>query len=142
MKRKDIVSGVVLIVIGLLVAQQAAQLTYRDEFGPGPGMLPYWLGLIMCGLAVIQVGLALRRRDDAIPTARSDKGRVLPAAAGLIVMAAAVEVIGFMPSFGLLSFFLVYAVERQSFGRAATTALAMVLGFVLLFRLILPIPLP
>lgn len=140
--KRDIISGIVVAALGLLVTRQAAMLTYRDEFGPGPGLLPYWLGLILCALALIQVGLAFRRGRAAAVSTASNKSRVLLAVTALVVMTGAVPVIGFIPSFGLLSFFLVYAVEKRSLPRAAAVAVAMMLGFVLLFRMFLPVPLP
>jgi putative tricarboxylic transport membrane protein len=142
MKRADIVSGLVVAAAGLLIMQQAATLTYRDEFGPGPGLLPYWLGWILFALAVIQVALAVRSGGEPSTDSVSNKGRVLVVIGGFIAMVAAIEAIGFIASFGLLSFFLVYVVERRSLPRAAAVAVALVLGFLLVFRVFLPIPLP
>jgi hypothetical protein len=146
--KRDIGSGLVVAAIGVLVTREAAALTYRDEFGPGPGLLPFWLGLILCALAVVQIVLALRsargsRNATSYTTAPEVKrGRVVLAAAGLAVMAGAVDTIGFISGLGLLSFFLVYVVERRSLPRAAAVAVSMMLGFLLLFRVFLPIPLP
>jgi putative tricarboxylic transport membrane protein len=154
MKRRDIVSGLLVAGVGIFVTQQATTLTYRDEFGPGPGLLPFWLGILMIVLAAFQIVLGIlgtRRRSGteaefvvqnsaSIPDLR--KHRVLLAAVGLIATAAGLQTLGFFASFGLLSFFLVYVIERRSLSRALAVTAAITLGFLLLFRVILPLPLP
>lgn len=158
MKRQDIASGLVLAGVGIFVTLQARTLTYRDEFGPGPGLLPFWLGLILTALALCQAGSALWRgiegrtpnsKGSEIPEfglrpsiPRSRIRRVLLACVGLVATVALMEVLGFIASFGLLSFFLVYVVERRSLPSAIAVAVAMTLSFLLLFRVILPVPLP
>jgi hypothetical protein len=142
MKRQDLVSGLVLAVLGILVARQAATLTYRDEFGPGPGLLPFWLGWIMFALALCQVAVTLWRNPETSPASSSGKSRVLLAALSFAAMVGAIDVIGFFAGFGALTFFLVYAVERRSLTRSIAVAVAMTLAFVLLFRVLLPVPLP
>ena len=169
MKRQDIVSGIVLAGLGIFVTLHARTLTYRDEFGPGPGLLPYWLGLIMTALALLQVVFAAWRgfgngeirgqtppadeshRDSAELPQRRGSDPIFPrpripqvilASASLIATVAAMEVLGFILTFGLLSFFLVYVVERRSLPGAIVVAVAMVLSFLLVFRVFLPVQLP
>jgi hypothetical protein len=57
-------------------------------------------------------------------------------------MVAVINVLGFILSFGLLSFFLVYVVERRSFRDATIVAVASTAGFLLLFHVLIPLPLP
>ena len=148
MKRRDIASGAVLAGVGILVTQQARHLTYRDEFGPGPGLLPYWLGLILTALGACLVIFAFRGSsgtEEEFPKNSSSVPklpRVLLAWLGLVGTVAALEVLGFVLSLGLLSFFLIYVVERRSLSRAITVAVAITVCFLLLFRVILPVPLP
>lgn len=151
MKRPDIASGLVLAGLGVFVTQQAARLTYRDEFGPGPGLLPFWLGLLLIALASCLAVFSLRRKEksgevDRIPSTEFGQphriSRVLLAWLSLVVTVAALNVLGFIVSLGLLSFFLVYVVERRPLRNAITVAVAIALSFLLLFRAILPVPLP
>ena len=152
--------------VGIFVILQARTLTYRDEFGPGPGVLPFWLGLILTALASCQVVLALWNNGDVRPSPAASRrplpggeadsplplgevgpshsriSRVLLAWVGLVATVAALKVLGFFASLGMLSFFLVYVVERRSLPRAIAVAVAMTLSFLLLFRVILPVPLP
>jgi hypothetical protein len=84
----------------------------------------------------------LKPKQPAANPPRNGFARAAIAAAGLVAAAAAVETLGLIVSFGLLSFFLVYAIERRSFVAALTVAAAFAMSFLALFRLILQSPLP
>ncbi len=146
MKRRDIVGGLFLAGLGVFIIQQSRLMTYGDEFGPGPGLLPYWLGVLLTVLAASMVVHALWKKEGRglkpATTSAPATFRVVLASAGLIGTVAVLEVFGFFVSFALLSFLLVYAIERRSFPTAITVTIAITLGFVVLFRLILPVPLP
>ena len=148
MIRRDVAAGLALAGVGILVTRQVQTLSYLDEFGPGPGFLPFWLGALMTVLASLLVFIGLRDRrevpkhESGGPTGSPRLGRALLGAVGLVAMAAALDVLGFIVSFALLSFFLVYVIERRSLLGAITVAIAITLSFLLLFRVILPVPLP
>lgn len=148
MKRRDVVSGLALAILGLLVAQQSRSLTYSDEFGPGPGVLPLWLGLILSALAGCLVLFAAIRKGSEEPKEHSDVSvlskflRVFPAWLALIATVAVLNVVGFVASLGLFTFFLVYWVERRSLKSAIVVSVAITVSFVFVFRVILPVPLP
>jgi Na+/melibiose symporter-like transporter len=148
MKRRDIASGVALAILGLWVAQQARGLTYNDEFGPGPGLLPLWLGLILSVLAGCLLIFEAIRKSSKEPQEHSDVSvlskflRVFPAWLALLATVALLNVVGFVASLGLFTFFLVYWVERRSLKSAIVVSVAITLSFLVVFRVILPVPLP
>ncbi len=115
---------------------QSRTLSYQDEFGPGPGFLPYWLGLLLTALSVALI-VSAKSSGSGSPA-----GRTLLSIAGLSAMTATLNTIGFIAGFGLLSFFLVYVIERRSLRHSLMVALCMSAGFLLLFHVILPVPLP
>jgi hypothetical protein len=148
MGRRDFASGFALAILGLFVANQARSLTYSDEFGPGPGLLPLWLGLILSALAGCLVISAALRKGSEEPKEHSDVSvlskflRVVPAWLGLIATVAVLNVLGFVASLGLFTFFLVYRVERRSLKSAIVVSVAITVSFLFVFRVILPVPLP
>jgi hypothetical protein len=142
---RDAVAGVVLAGLGLWVNRQGRALSYRDEFGPGPGFLPYWLGLLLITLALCLIVSAVRGRPATVGAVYDRPGRTsraLLAILGMAVTVAVVERLGFMAGLAMLTFYLVYAIERRSFSRAVTVAVALTLSFFILFRIVLPLPLP
>jgi hypothetical protein len=153
MKRRDTLTGITLAVLGVLIVREASMLTYRDEFGPGPGLLPFWLGILLTGLALCLVASSwLKNRDssdtDVAQVTDTTSGQrrrvpaVLVAMLGFLGIIAVLNVLGFILSFGLLSFFLVYVVERRSLKDATIVAFACAASFLLLFRVLIPLPLP
>jgi hypothetical protein len=144
MRGRDLTAGLVLAGLGILITRYSQSLSYLDEFGPGPGFLPYWLGLVLTALALCLVISAARTRAQAPKpeAAGQGSGRALVTIAGLFAMVAMLELLGFLAAFALLSFFMVYVVERQSFTRSIAVTAAITFGFFLLFRIIIPLPLP
>jgi hypothetical protein len=63
MRRADRVSGFLLLVFGAGFAAGARQYPYWTSTGPGSGFLPFWLGLVMAGLAAALLVSAARRPD-------------------------------------------------------------------------------
>ena len=52
MRLADLIGGVVVLILGLAVVFFSSQLTYYSEFGPGPGFLPLWVGIIIIACAI------------------------------------------------------------------------------------------
>jgi hypothetical protein len=146
MKRPDLSSGLVLTGVGVFVIQQSRLLSYRDEFGPGPGLLPFWLGVMLTVFALWQVAAALipvknaKGDSPGLPLLR--RAGVLLTTVSLAATAALLNVLGFILSLGLLSLFLVYVIERRSLPRAIAVAVVISLAFLLVFRFLLPVQLP
>jgi len=49
MRFADLLGGVVVLLFGLSVVFFSSQLPYTSEYGPGPGLLPLWLGVGLAG---------------------------------------------------------------------------------------------
>ena len=128
----------------MLVMRQGRSLSYHDEFGPGPGFLPYWLGLVLTALALCLVISAVRShaQHEKPESPSRGAGRALLTTGGLFAMVAGLDVLGFVTSFALLSFFMVCIVEKRSLGVSIAVTAAITFGFFLLFRVIIPLPLP
>jgi hypothetical protein len=63
MRLADLVGGVVVLILGLAVILFSSQMEYYSEFGPGPGFLPLWLGVVLIGCAVFVIVNVLRKHD-------------------------------------------------------------------------------
>lgn len=48
----DLIGGVFVLIFGLAVVFFSSQLNYYSEFGPGPGFLPLWVGIIITACAI------------------------------------------------------------------------------------------
>jgi hypothetical protein len=52
MRIADLIGGVIVLLLGLAVIFFSSQLEYYSEYGPGPGFLPLWVGIIIAGCAI------------------------------------------------------------------------------------------
>jgi hypothetical protein len=63
----DLIGGIVVLLFGLAAVFFSLQLGYKVDFGPGPGFLPFWLGI---GIAACSLGVlyqALRKHGKTGP---------------------------------------------------------------------------
>jgi uncharacterized membrane protein len=65
MKIADLVGGLVVLLLGIAIVFFSYQLPYESEYGPGPGFLPLWLGIVLIGSAVFVLLNILRKHVKA-----------------------------------------------------------------------------
>ena len=63
MRLAALIGGVVVLFFGLAVVFFSSQLPYYSEFGPGPGFLPLWVGVVLIGCAIFVIINVLRKHD-------------------------------------------------------------------------------
>lgn len=144
MKKGDVLAGLCLIGLGIFIIQQARQLDYVNEFGPGPGFLPLWLGIGFIVLAPSLIVMTVLRSMSLAVGERSWKelARALATWGGLMVMTALLNWLGFILSFIFLSLFLVLVMDRRPLWTALAVAVGSAFGFYLIFTVALGVSLP
>ena len=55
MRIADLLSGIVVFLLGVALIFFSRQLSYMSEYGPGPGFLPLWLGIGLVGCALFVI---------------------------------------------------------------------------------------
>lgn len=144
MKKADVLAGLCLIGLGIFIIQQALQLDYINEYGPGPGFLPLWLGIGFLALASSLVVMTiLRPMSPAVGGGSWKKTtRALTTWGGLMAMTALLSRLGFILSFTLLTLFLVLVMDRRSPFTALAVGVGSAFGFYLIFAVALGLSLP
>jgi hypothetical protein len=142
---KELFSGVLLAVFGLYVTIASARFSYLSEDGPGPGFLPFWLGIALCGLALSLAAVNLwRRAPRPLHAPRSWLGERRALSGWLALMGAIIlfPLLGFSLSLVLLTLFIVAIMEGRSFWNAIVIALGIGIGFHMIFVVALGLSLP
>jgi hypothetical protein len=142
---KELLSGVLLAVFGLYVTIESARFSYVSEDGPGPGFLPFWLGIALCGLALSLAAVNLWRRAPRplhAPCSWLGERRALSGWLALMGAIILFPLLGFSLSLVLLTLFLVAIMEGRSFWSAVVIALGIGIGFQLIFVVALGLSLP
>ena len=115
------------------------------EDGPGAGFFPMWYGSLMIILSLLMVAGAVLKSD---PTAAgkgvnwSELRRVASCWAAFVACIALLQPLGFILSFGLMTWFLVSVLFRKPLVIALSTAVIGPLVFYALFTFALGISLP
>ena len=129
----DFWAGLAFAALGAYIVSEARGWVYLGEEGPGAGFFPMWYGIAMLVLSfALVVGAARKTRPGDAPRGASpwkDTGRALACWAALAVSVALLNLVGFIVSFTLLSWFIVAILCRKRAG----FALAISIGYAVLF---------
>lgn len=145
MRRADRFSAVVILVGSLVLMWAARQLPESHTFGPGPEFLPFWLGALMAGLAVLLFVSAGQRPAAAEAKVFPGLAALLPlglTVGGLAAYILTLERLGFLLGTGLLTLFLLRAVMRERWGMTLLVAALNAAALQVIFRTLLGVSLP
>lgn len=136
------ISAAAIIALSLSAAYTAARMDIYSDYGPGAGLFPLVLSLLLAILTLIWLLTPVRQSEVPEGLARDSVMRVLS-----IPLAVALS-IWWMPflGFALTSFIAIFAIMivtgKHSIAFTAGLAGASSLGFLLLFRQALGVSLP
>jgi putative tricarboxylic transport membrane protein len=140
---RDVVAGLALAGLGSYVAWRALGWDLLTEDGPGPGFFPLGYGVLMLVLSALLVLRAiLQPRPAGAPADVAGHLRALLTWAVFAGSAFAMQWIGFVAGFAILSAFIVAFVFRRGWKRAAAVGLASAGGFWLVFAQVMGVGLP
>ncbi|HEX2228571.1 MAG TPA: tripartite tricarboxylate transporter TctB family protein [Candidatus Binatia bacterium] len=143
---KDLLAGVALAALGLYVTFASYDFTYLSDEGPGPGFLPFWLGLAIFTLALCLSVINLGRTPAPAGAARrqswSGEKRALSVWLAVMSMILLSSLLSFTISLMLLTVFIIAFMEGRSLQSAIVVALGLGIGFHLIFVVMLGLSLP
>jgi len=139
--RDDYVTGAALALAGMLIAWQAWQYPIGSLAEPGPGYLPFALGIALGVFgALIAAGGG---RSPAFRWERfSDGLKGLAILAGLAFAALALERLGYRITIAVLLLYYLGVVERRPWITTFVLTVVVALGSHYLFARLLRVPLP
>lgn len=145
MRSADRLAGAALL--GLSLAFSAAAIknhNYWGDNGPGPGFLPFWLGLVMAVLAVLLLISALRSRDPGEPWLPQGEGlrRLLLVLGVTIAFVVLLPLLGMALGTALFITALMRGVERHRWPLTLAVALVTTGFNYLVFTFWLKVPFP
>jgi putative tricarboxylic transport membrane protein len=145
-KRRDIISSLFWMAMGIGISYGGYDLDLGSLRDPGSGFMFFWVGLFMIGLSLIIFIAAVREK--------STKGelkvfwteirwkKVVSVLAALFIYAYVLTPLGFIPTTILLLIFLFKAVDPQKWSWAILGAIVCTLAAYGLFQLWLGCQLP
>lgn len=146
MKRPYQITSVVLILFSAFVVRESLDMVYYTPLGPGAGFFPFWIGVIVGGLAAIMLFQATFQRSDPMPEGffptRIGYMRVGSVTLAVVGVVALMIPVGFRLTMLFFLVFLLFALGRQNWLVTALVSLAGSFGAFYIFEKWLQVPLP
>jgi putative tricarboxylic transport membrane protein len=147
MKKGDMITGIVLLVLSGYVIQEAWQMPASATFAPGAGFLPFWLGVILAVLATILLVSAWLRQateKDSKPLFPGKQALLAIALVlvGLVGYILLIEVLGYLVDTFLFIVFLMKVVEHEKWPLTLMVAVGTTAALFVTFQFLLQIKLP
>jgi hypothetical protein len=161
MKRFDLTLGAALVLLGIYLIVTGLGFGYQTGFSPGPGFIPFWLGVILIVLGTVLSGevivgqIRLRKaaisQGDANPSdeAAEQKDRqgqgifkIMLLLCGLLVVNLLIEWLGFIVSTCLMALTMMMVMDRRRWRLnvciTICTGVILHFGFRVFFELTMP----
>jgi hypothetical protein len=138
----DLVGGVVVLILGAAVIYFSARLDYYSEFGPGPGFLPLWVGIIIAGCAIYLLIDVLRKHKsvEVFFTPRTKLG--LQILVTIIITYLLLPLVGFAIGLALFIGVTMRMMGKHHWALCSLTTVVTAIGIHFVFVSWLTIPLP
>ena len=139
----NIIAGVVVFLLGVATTVLAwLTLPYTGDFGPGPGFVPFWLGitLMVCSVPVIITDLRTKERSERL--FRPETAKCLRVLILVVAVFLSLPVLGFSAGLALITAGGMRLMGKHSWVSCGVTVLATAIGIHYLFGQWLSIPLP
>ena len=146
MKKFDQFGSCICLGIAALAIWQSSIIPMGNIRQPGPGFLPFWVGVILALLSAVLWFQAVSRKPAAEPARfLSGEGKwpyVIAAGIALLIYAFLLEPLGFIISTFLLLIFLFRVIGKKSWRVGVTGAIVVTFFTHLIFRVALKVQLP
>ncbi len=146
MKAYDRFSSILFLILAFIVIWQSAIIPMGRISKPGPGFLPFWVGII---LALLSAVLWVESGSNKSPSGKiqflSGEGRwqdVLWTAGFLLGFTFLVDILGFVITTLLFLFFIFRFVGKQKWWIVFTGTILVTLSIYVIFKVCLQVQLP
>ncbi len=139
----NLIGGAVVFLLGAGTAVLTwTTLPYSGEFGPGPGFVPLWLGVVLMVCAVPVVIADLRRPASREPLFRPETAQCLKVLGLILVVFLSLPVLGFSAGLAVITGGGMRLMGRHRWLSCAATVIGTAVCIHYLFGGALSIPLP
>jgi len=143
LKNAGVWAGIVLLLYSSIIFGLSFKLKYFTAFGPGPGMFPRWLSLILMIISIIYIWQSVTKEvllfGDIFPSGPELKN-ILAVIASVLVFMLTVNFAGFTIASTVLLFILLVRSYKWYLALAISVGTSILLFVV--FKIFFHIPLP
>ncbi len=147
MKKADRIFGLIGLGLSLWCYLESTRLTYKTEFTPGPGFMPFWVGVVLALLSCYLLFDSFIRKPSG-----KDDAKLLPAThallrvgailLSLVIATAVMSYLGFPLTLVLLTMAILRFLERYSIVKSVGYGIAYAVVTWFIFEYILSMGFP
>ncbi len=142
MKKADRIFGVIGLGLALWAFLESRKFDYMTEFTPGPGFLPFWLGVILTICAIPIIIASVRNTDKSGNFFQPETVKCVKVLILIIAVYLILPVLGFSVSLALITAGGMRLMGKHSWVSCAVTVIVTAVCIHYLFGQWLSIPLP
>jgi hypothetical protein len=142
LKIADLVGGLVVLFLGIAIVFFSSQLPYKTEYGPGPGFLPLWLGIVLIGSAVFVIANILRQHSTVEPFLKPRTKQSATMFILIVISFLLLPLLGFAVGLAFFTGLTMRVMGRHGWIACGLTAVGIAIGIHFVFGQWLNIPLP
>jgi len=143
MRLANVIGGVAVLLLGIATAAAAwLTLPYNDEFGPGPGFVPFWLGLTLAACAIPVIVTDLRKAERSEKLFRPETRQCLQVLGMIVAVFLLLPILGFSVGLALITGGGMRLMGKHGWAACAVTVIGTAVSIHYLFGQWLTIPLP
>lgn len=146
MKRFDKIGALICLAIAVVAIWQSVTIPMGRISKPGPGFLPFWIGVILVMLSVILwIDASFRKASLDRVRFLSGEGRwqyVIFTGIALLVYTGLLEILGFRISTFLVLIFLFWFIGKLKWWVSLSGSVIVTVGAHLIFKVALKVQLP
>ncbi len=137
-----VIGSVTVLALGIATIFFASQLPYQSGFGPGPGFLPFWIGIVLVICSAIVTVQEMRAANTKQTFFQPRTRTAVKMLAINVVAFLLIPVLGFSVGFGLFILATMRMMGKHGWAGCVVAAVLTVIGIHYLFGQWLDIPLP
>ena len=139
----NLIAGMAVLLLGIAGAGLAwTTLPYTGEFGPGPGFLPFWLGMVLAISAVPVILTDLRATERSERLFRPETAKCLQVLGMIVAVFLVLPLLGFSTGLALITGGGMRLMGRHRWTVCGMTVIATAVCIHYVFGQWLGIPLP
>ena len=134
----DRISWSALLLFGVFVVYESLQINYYgSDFGPGPGFFSFWMGILVVGLSVVEIGRTFRHSvplPEGFFPDRAGVVRIACLLGALMAVVLLLDRLGYSLTMFLFCLFLLRVLGKQPWWLTVVLTLVGSFGTAYIFR--------
>jgi hypothetical protein len=147
-KTAEVVTVIAITLLAIFIIVHSSQLEYNSKFGPGPGFLPLWTGILML-LCAVAISISIYKKYFKTNSGEDEKffnGTMLPRvtlmAVLTIVFGLSFQIVGALPVIAIYMWIILQIVGKHKLSTSIFISIGFTIAIFFIFEKWVNVPLP